>query len=147
MVCSPVVVGGLGIKDIGCFNDALIAKWSWRYRMSEVGLWRDILEARYRNWRNMNVTLIHRKQSLWWKDLCKISGREIQGNWFDYRTHWLLANGRSVKFWEDRWVDGQVLKEKFPRLFTISQCKDNTVGDLVDPGQIRSGGCHSWNRG
>jgi len=112
-----------------------------------VGLWRDILEARYGNWRNMNVTLIHRKQSLWWKDLYKTSGRETQGNWFDCRTQWLLADGRSVKFWEDRWVDGQVLKEKFPRLFTISQCKDSTMRELVVPGQIRSGGCQSWNLG
>jgi len=47
MICSLVEVGGLGIKDIGCFNVALLAKWNWMYRTSEVGLWRDILEARY----------------------------------------------------------------------------------------------------
>ena len=59
----------------------------------------------------------------------------------------MLVDGRGVKFCEDRWVDDQVLKEKFPRLFTISQRKDSAVGELVDPGQIRSGGCHSWNLG
>jgi len=64
-------VGGLGIKDIRYFNDALLAKWNWRYRTLEDGLWRDVLEARYGSWRNMDVSLIHRKQSLWWKDLCR----------------------------------------------------------------------------
>jgi len=78
-------VGGLGIKDISCFNDALLAKWKWRYGVSEEGLWRDILEARYRNWRNMNATLALRKESLWWKDLCRVCGKGLQGNCFDCR--------------------------------------------------------------
>ena len=29
-------------------------------------------------------------------------------------------------------MNGLVLKEKFPRLFTISQCQDSMVGDVVD---------------
>ena len=37
-VCCPVEAGGLGIKDIECFNDALLAKWKWRYRLMEKGL-------------------------------------------------------------------------------------------------------------
>jgi len=27
IVCSPVIAGGLGVKDIRCFNDALLSKW------------------------------------------------------------------------------------------------------------------------
>jgi len=34
-ICTPVAVGGLDIKDIRCFNDALIAKWKWRYGVTE----------------------------------------------------------------------------------------------------------------
>jgi len=48
-VCNPLEVGGLGIKDIGCFNDAFLAKWRWRFQVSEEGLWKEILEARYGN--------------------------------------------------------------------------------------------------
>ena len=43
-VCSPLEVGGLGIKDIDCFNDALLAKWRSRFRVSEEGLWKEILK-------------------------------------------------------------------------------------------------------
>jgi len=46
-IYSPVENGCLGIKDISCFNDALLAKWKWRFGVSKEGLWRDILQARY----------------------------------------------------------------------------------------------------
>jgi len=61
MVCSPVEVGGLGIKYIGCFNDVLLAKWKWRLGNMGKGLWREILTARYGDWRNMNVNMAQRK--------------------------------------------------------------------------------------
>jgi len=109
-VCSPVAAGGLGIKDIGCFNDALLTKWKWRFVAVEEGLWRDILEARYGSWRNMNISLEHRNQSLWWKDLCQTCGKGIQSNLFDCRSKWILGDGRCVKFWEDRWAEDRVLK-------------------------------------
>jgi len=53
--------------------------------VSDEGLWRDILEARYGNWRNMSDTSVHRKESLWWKDLNKACGNDLQINWFDCR--------------------------------------------------------------
>jgi len=63
-VCSPIEVGGLGIKDIGCFNDALLAKWKWRYEMFGEGLWTEVLEAMYGNYRNINVSKVQRNHSL-----------------------------------------------------------------------------------
>jgi len=57
---------------------------------------------------------------------------------------WSLRDGRNAKFWEDRWVVCKVLKEEFPRLFTVSQCKDSEVFDVVDWGQSWSERCTSW---
>jgi len=74
-----------------------------------------------------------------------ICGKGAQDNWFDCRLHWRVGDGRNVRIWEDRWVEGQVLKETFPRLFLISQCKDSLVGDLADLGHVRSGRCYNWN--
>jgi len=47
--------------------------------VSKQGLWRDILEARYGSWRNMEASLGQRNQSLWWKDLCRIRVKEYKG--------------------------------------------------------------------
>jgi len=36
-ICNPVEVGGLRIKDIECFNDALLTKWKLRLENIEDG--------------------------------------------------------------------------------------------------------------
>lgn len=64
-------MGGLGIKEVGRFNAALFAKWKWKLGTEEVGVWRDIIESSYDSWREMRVTMIERKNSIWWQGLCK----------------------------------------------------------------------------
>jgi len=141
---QPVETGGLDIKDIECFNVTLLAKWKWRYSLSGEGLCREVLDVRYGNWRNMDVTLTKKVHSTWWQDVCRISDKDALGNWFDHRCQWRLGDGSRVKFWKDRWVDDQVLKEKFSRLFMISQCSESVVGDIVHRENITSEGCSRW---
>ena len=87
-ICRPVEFGRLGIKDIRCFNDALLAKWKWRLGITKEGLWWDILQAMYGCWQNMGVSSRSSKDSVWWKDLIRVCGNDIQGNWFDSRFQW-----------------------------------------------------------
>lgn len=62
-VCSPTILGGLGIKDIGKFNATLLAKWKWRLGMEEGGAWRDILDSIYGSWRDMKISMVNNKSS------------------------------------------------------------------------------------
>ena len=41
--------GEIGIKDIELFNKALLAKWKWRLGKEQNGLWKEILESKYRS--------------------------------------------------------------------------------------------------
>jgi len=48
-------------------------------------------------------------------------------NWgrnFEDCFKWKVGDRNSIKFWEDRWVGNIILKNKFPRLFSLSADKD-----------------------
>ncbi|XP_027905945.1 uncharacterized protein LOC114165552 [Vigna unguiculata] len=50
-ICKPKEMGGLGIRDIGNFNTALLAKWKWRLGVEDHGVWKQILDSKYGSWR------------------------------------------------------------------------------------------------
>jgi len=46
-ICRSKEAGGLGIRNIQNFNDALLAKWKWRLGTKDNGLWKHVLESKY----------------------------------------------------------------------------------------------------
>ena len=46
-VCSPIALGGLGIRKVRLFNEALLWKWLWRFGMERAALWRQVIEVKY----------------------------------------------------------------------------------------------------
>jgi len=37
----------LGIRDIGKFSTALLAKWKWRLGVEDYGMWKQVLDSKY----------------------------------------------------------------------------------------------------
>ena len=46
-VCSPIASGGLGIRKVRLFNEALLGKWLWRFGMERAVLWRQVIVVKY----------------------------------------------------------------------------------------------------
>ncbi len=111
--------GGLGCRDIRLFNQALLAKWRWRFLSEENGRWKMLLDSKY-NLGDENSQTPVKYQSWWWRDLakvCKVGGGR---GWFQEELGWEVGCGDKAKFWEDVWISSVDLKSLFPRLYSLS---------------------------
>ena len=46
-VCSPLEMGGLGIRKLVHFNQALLGKWLWRFGQEGTHLWKRVVATKY----------------------------------------------------------------------------------------------------
>ena len=47
IVKQPLYLGGLGIRDLRLFNEALLDKWLWRFLNEKSNLWRKVVTIKY----------------------------------------------------------------------------------------------------
>jgi hypothetical protein len=57
-VCFPIYEGGLGIRNVRRFNQALLSKWLWRFAHEEGAWWRTVLVAKYGQFGEVGVPKI-----------------------------------------------------------------------------------------
>jgi len=74
----------LGVKDIKLFNEALLAKWKWKMATESNGLWKQVLESKYKNWISLKKECKMRHKSRWLRDLRKTFGSTDQMSWLIY---------------------------------------------------------------
>ena len=123
-MCEPHEVGGLGVINIKLFNVSLLGNWIWKLGNSKGALWKEVLDSKYGGWRNMKWPISNKNESFWWRELKAIWSMKQWGEKFDDHIKWEVGNGKGIMFWEDSWVGNFVLKNKFPRLFSLCGDKD-----------------------
>ena len=75
-----------------------------------------------------------------WKNITKALGtQEFQFNGPSSRIRFSLDDGNGIRFWEDEWIKGVVLKVTFPRIFVLSV---NKLGKVKDFGFWRNNVWH-----
>jgi hypothetical protein len=132
-MCSPTDEGGLGIRNMRRFNQALLGKWLWRFAHEEKVWWRSVLMAKYglvwEGWRSGDISGSHGVGL--WKFICL--------GWQNFRRHVKFDPGEG--FWDGVWCGDSALKEAFPGLFIIARIKEAFIVDNVD----HSNGSIQWN--
>jgi hypothetical protein len=101
-------------------NKALLVKWLWRFHNNqEKGLWKNIIENRYKNSRTTN------NMSIFWKEVNK------EKDIFITSISNQLGNGSKTLFWKDRWLNDCSLNIQYPLLFEISMDPNITVARVI----------------
>jgi hypothetical protein len=135
-VCSPLTNGGLAIRNLRLFNEALLGKWLWRYGVERDALWRQVVLAKYGSlegdWMS-RVPMGPYGVGLW---------KFIRSGWvkFSKFLKFEVGNGTRIQFWDDIWCCAEPLKAMFPDLYRIACVPEATVADHM---QVR-GGAVTW---
>lgn len=84
-LCKSFTEGGLGIKKMGEFNKALVAKWVWRFLEGKENLWKKLIRSRHGipPWVREGTWASKRGRNssgCWGKMLGLVEGRD--GRWF-----------------------------------------------------------------
>lgn len=128
-VCQPKEEGGLGVKDIEAFNNALLMKWRWRMLNEHGSLWLRVLKAKYGACNRALEPIIATNGSWWWQDLMRVCVRDV--DLFAENVKIKVGDGGKTSFWHDRWAGEEgPLKQKFERLFSVSEFKDSKIFEL-----------------
>jgi hypothetical protein len=143
-VCQPRNKGGFGVRDVNMVNLSLLAKWKWHLLQEEQPLWKRVLIDKYGD----HVSGLApgegvrwpRFTSLWWRNLMNLE-EGVGGNWFTNRVRRKIGNGMKTSFWKDRWLGEMYLFNLFPRLYSLSSCKEAMVREVV----VFHGGGWQWN--
>jgi hypothetical protein len=123
------MTGGLGVLNLELHNKALLIKQLHKFYMRENVPWVKLVWSLYGNRVPHAQT---RRGSFWWRDIFSLVE--------DYRsiTKCSLGNGNSILFWKDFWMQGELLCDKFPRLFSYVLNEDMSVAEMSLVRDLRS---------
>lgn len=110
-------------------NEALLAKWLWRYSMETDSLWHKVIASKYGS------------HPLNW-----VSGRSLKGTFrnpwkeiaaglrfFSQYVKFSAGNGTNALFWEDVWLAIDLFVSQFPRLYHSVSLKFSLVASVLPP--------------
>jgi hypothetical protein len=149
-LCSPKDEGGMGFRDLHCFNLALLAKQGWRLATQPTSLFSRVFRSKYFPRCSFWQAKLGSSPSFIWRSI--LAARDLLRK----GIRWSVGNGQSVKIWEDNWGVPDLQKRPHAReVEWVSELIDDARGtwnlpvlcelfdaDSVRPPPMLSGAVH-----
>ena len=119
--------GGLSVRQLAPFNQALLSKWLWRYATEKDVFWRKVVECQYSGrWRGWCIAVSKGQYGVClWKYI------RSGFNWFAQCVNYSVGNRIHVHFWSNQWCGDGVLIQVYLELYGIAQDKGATMVDYL----------------
>jgi hypothetical protein len=121
-VCRPKKHGGLWVLNLELQNKAPLMKQLHKFYSKAYVPWVHLVWSLYGE---EGTNAKPKRGSFWWKDICSLID--------EYRSisHCNIGDGSTVLFWKDFWLNGELLCDKYPRLFSYALNEDISVSSFA----------------
>jgi hypothetical protein len=97
-LCKSKKAGGLGLRDLGMFNEALLAKQVWRLMHNTSSLFYRVFKPKYFPRCSILEAKPSCRGSLAWKSI--LGATQL----IDKGLIWRVGSGSKIRIWEDKWL-------------------------------------------
>ncbi|XP_021756104.1 uncharacterized protein LOC110721271 [Chenopodium quinoa] len=97
-MCTLKCFGGMGFKDLGVFNDALLGRQAWRLVKASNSLLGRIFKAKYYPRSEFLESSLGFAGSFSWRSIWSSKALIKEG------IIWKIGNGKKVNLWSEPWV-------------------------------------------
>ena len=125
-VCKPKKQGGLGLRSAREINASYLMKLAWKLWNESHEFWIKVLKGKYIGRRNERDFKAKGSHSSTWKSICLIF------HWVQKGVIQKVGDGTKAKFWEDCWLDNEVLFLTHAVHTIDSKMLSRTVASYID---------------
>lgn len=145
-VTTPKKSGGLGLSKIQHVNDALLLKWSWRYRNEGSSLWKKVVLGCHGSSNTWSLFPCSPSINSCWKFIVKNGEKNLWNgkplNSFFVGT---VGDGKNFHFWVDAWLYDEPLRILYPHLYRIEKNKWALICDRIKVTEGRKTMVWDWS--
>lgn len=97
-MCGPKIMGGLGLRDLACFNRALLAKQGWRLLTAPNSLMTRVLKGKYFPKCVFLDAKLSQAASYTWRSI--VAARDV----LKTGVRWTVGRGDNINIWSNPWI-------------------------------------------